>query len=101
MRFGPFELSDSALMRDGVPLAVGRRGLAVLAALAKATEPVTREKLIEAGWPGLITRLAKKARTSTTRIGKAAERKKRLTRDSQGSSPPKRAQGCQPCSKKA
>ena len=76
MRFGPFELSDSALTRDGVPLAVGRRGLAVLAALATAAGPVTREKLIEAGWPGLVieqSNLAVQVATLRKAMGKRAD----------------------------
>ncbi len=53
-RFGPFELRDGALSRDGKPVAVGQRGLALLEALAVADGAVTKAALMEAGWPGTI-----------------------------------------------
>ncbi len=52
--FGPYRLTESGLMRDGKPVAVGARGLALLAALADADGPVGKAALMEAGWPGAI-----------------------------------------------
>lgn len=52
--FGPFVLDRAAglVMRDGVPLAIGRRGVAVLAALVEAGgNVVTKDQLIDLAWP--------------------------------------------------
>jgi TolB-like protein/Flp pilus assembly protein TadD len=54
MRFGPFELREGALAREGRPLAVGQRALALLEALAAAEGAVDKAALMEAGWPGTI-----------------------------------------------
>src|SRR5688500_12199220 len=54
--FGPFtfDAMTGALSRDGKAVAVGTRGAALLAALIGADgAPVTKDALIEAGWPGV------------------------------------------------
>jgi TolB-like protein/Flp pilus assembly protein TadD len=48
-----FDVGRGAITRDGAPLAVGNRGLAILTALLK--EPgriVTKAELLDAAWPG-------------------------------------------------
>src|SRR5262245_42057687 len=53
--FGPFVLDPEAgtLLRRNVPVAVGCRGCALLAALAgRSGEIVTKSQLMEAAWPG-------------------------------------------------
>lgn len=53
---GPFRLDTEMklLLRDGVPVALGPRAVAVLLALvARAGEPVSKEELFRAAWPGL------------------------------------------------
>lgn len=55
--FGPFLLDTSrgTLLRDGVPLPIGRRALLVLRALLEAPgEIVGKDALIESAWPGLV-----------------------------------------------
>jgi TolB-like protein len=52
--FGPFALSGGTLLRDGKPVALGQRALALLEALAAADGPVDKATLIEAAWPGTI-----------------------------------------------
>ncbi len=55
--FGPFLLDTArgTLVRDGVAVAVGQRGLRLLHALLEADgEPVSREALMHAAWPGLV-----------------------------------------------
>ena len=52
--FGPFVLKDGALVRDGKPVALGQRGLALLQALAGAEGSVSKAALMQAGWPGSI-----------------------------------------------
>lgn len=54
--FGPFVLDPArGLLRDGRPVALGQRGLALLAALAEAGgEVVGKAELMDRGWPGLI-----------------------------------------------
>jgi TolB-like protein/Tfp pilus assembly protein PilF len=52
--FGPFTLRDGALVRDGQPVPVGQRGLALLEALLAADGPVSKAALMGAGWPGAI-----------------------------------------------
>jgi TolB-like protein len=49
--FGRFVLTSEGLARDGKPVAVGQRGLALLTALADADGPVEKAALMEAGWP--------------------------------------------------
>ncbi|WP_421759303.1 winged helix-turn-helix domain-containing protein [Devosia sp.] len=55
--FGPFVLEPAAgiLRRDGVAVAIGQRGLALLdSLLAAAGEPVGKDDLMAAAWPGLF-----------------------------------------------
>lgn len=55
--FGPFVLDPVAgtLSRDGEPVSVGQRGIALLTALLEAEgEPVSKDDLLARGWPGLI-----------------------------------------------
>src|SRR5689334_14290098 len=52
--FGNFVLNEDGLKRDGRPVALGGRALALLRALAKADGSVSRAALVEAGWPGTI-----------------------------------------------
>jgi len=54
--FGPFvfDPESATLLRDGVPVAVGQRGLALLAALLAAGQRVVgKAELMDAAWPGL------------------------------------------------
>jgi TolB-like protein len=54
--FGPFRIDPdrSALWRNGQPVAVGHRSLALLTALVReAGRPVTKASLMDAVWPGL------------------------------------------------
>ena len=54
--FGPYVIDEAAgiLLRDGEPVNVGRRGVALLLTLAKrAGEVVTKADLMDAAWPGL------------------------------------------------
>src|SRR5262245_1616846 len=53
--FGPFVLDPDArtLLRHNVPVAVGNRGLTLLAALAgRPGEILTKSELLDAAWPG-------------------------------------------------
>ena len=53
--FGPFVIDPSAgtLLRDDVPVAVGYRGLKLLAALvARPGEILSKAELMDAAWPG-------------------------------------------------
>lgn len=53
--FGPFVLDPGAgtLLRDGVPMAVGDRGLKLLSALVgRPGEVVSKADLMDAAWPG-------------------------------------------------
>jgi adenylate cyclase len=52
--FGPFTLNDGTLTRDGKPIALGQRALALLEALVAANGPADKAALIEAAWPGAI-----------------------------------------------
>jgi TolB-like protein len=54
--FGPFVLDrgDEALLSDGKPVAIGRRGYALLAALAEADGAVSKQALMEAAWPDAV-----------------------------------------------
>lgn len=55
--FGPFVLDTEAgtMSRDGAPVNVGQRGIALLTALLDAGgEPVSKDDLLSHGWPGLI-----------------------------------------------
>jgi adenylate cyclase len=55
--FGPFSFDPTAgaLSRDGKPVSMGTRGAALLGALIGGDgAPVTKEALMEAGWPGTI-----------------------------------------------
>jgi len=54
MTFGGFCLSDEGLTRDGEPIAIGHRGLALLTALATSLGPVTKSTLMQAAWPDTI-----------------------------------------------
>ena len=54
---GPFRLDPDAgvLTRDGKPMALGPRGVAVLTMLVEhATEHVAKARIIDAAWPGLV-----------------------------------------------
>lgn len=54
--FGPFtfDARTGALSREGKPIAIGTRGAALLGALVNGDgAPVTKELLMEAGWPGI------------------------------------------------
>ena len=54
LAFGPFTLDAArgALTRDGVPVPLGQRALAVLAALAEAAgRTVSKEDLLARAWP--------------------------------------------------
>jgi TolB-like protein len=53
--FGPFRLNldNGTLLRSGEPVAVGRRGILLLAALlGRQGEIVTKTELMDAAWPG-------------------------------------------------
>lgn len=55
--FGPYLLDTArgTLTRDGAAVVVGQRGLLLLQALLEAAgEPVSREALMRAAWPGLV-----------------------------------------------
>src|SRR4051812_23612311 len=55
LSFGPFELDQSAqvVLRNGEPLAVGRRGVMILdALLSRPGEVITKTELMDAGWAG-------------------------------------------------
>lgn len=52
--FGPFSLRDGTLIRDGKPVPLGQRALALLEALAAIDRPVAKAALIEAAWPGTV-----------------------------------------------
>lgn len=52
--FGPFTLTDGSLARDGKPISLGQRALALLEALVEADGPVDKAALIDAAWPGTI-----------------------------------------------
>ncbi|MEO7223691.1 MAG: winged helix-turn-helix domain-containing protein [Devosia sp.] len=52
--FGPFSVTDETLYRDGKPIAIGQRALALLEALAIADGPVDKATLMAAAWPGTI-----------------------------------------------
>ncbi len=55
-KFGPFRLDADAviLFRDGEPVELGRRAVALLRLLVeRARSPVSKDALIEAAWPGL------------------------------------------------
>ncbi len=54
---GPLELDAEALVltRDGAPMALGARGVAVLAVLAsRANEYVPKTVIMDTAWPGLV-----------------------------------------------
>ena len=52
--FGPFsfDAGSNMLLRQGKPVAIGQRGLALLRALLDADGAVPKAALMEAGWPG-------------------------------------------------
>jgi len=54
--FGPFVIDPArGLLRDGAPVALGQRGLALLSALADAEgQAVSKAELMESAWPGTI-----------------------------------------------
>jgi TolB-like protein/Flp pilus assembly protein TadD len=54
--FGPFVLDRgrSLLLREGKPVPIGQRALALLVALAETDGSVSKQGLLEAGWPGTI-----------------------------------------------
>jgi TolB-like protein/Tfp pilus assembly protein PilF len=54
--FGPFVLDRSrmALLQDGKVVPIGKRGFALLTALADSDDVVEKAELLEAGWPGAI-----------------------------------------------
>ena len=50
-----FDASRSTVFRDGVPVAIGHRGLAILHALLRAHgRIVTKSELLDAAWPGAV-----------------------------------------------
>lgn len=54
---GSFRLDTKAeiLFRGGEPTAVGQRAVAVLRVLVeRAKEPVSKDELIDAAWPGVV-----------------------------------------------
>jgi DNA-binding winged helix-turn-helix (wHTH) protein len=54
---GPFRLDTEAtvLTRDGVPAALGARGVAVLRTLVeRPNEYVAKGRIIDAAWPGVV-----------------------------------------------
>ena len=54
---GPFRLDPSArlLSHEGQPLPLGPRAVAVLSVLVEgAGQPLTKERILEAAWPGLV-----------------------------------------------
>jgi len=54
---GPFQLNAGSrvLTRDGEPVALGSRAVAVLAVLVeRANEHVPKDSIIEAAWPGMV-----------------------------------------------
>jgi len=56
-RLGPFRLDSSAeiLFRGAAPVPLGQRAVALLRVLVeRAGEPLSKDALIEAAWPGLI-----------------------------------------------
>lgn len=56
LNFGPYRLEPESgvLLRDGEPIAVGRRGADILAALLRSRgKVVAKAELIDAAWPGL------------------------------------------------
>ncbi|HVY51665.1 MAG TPA: winged helix-turn-helix domain-containing protein [Devosia sp.] len=56
-QFGPFQFDAETLtlLRDGSPLALGRRGALILAAmLAEPGRVVGKDRLMEAAWPGQV-----------------------------------------------
>src|SRR5262245_49928521 len=52
--FGPFVLEAGQLSRDGKPVALGSKALALLAALEATDGPVSKDVLLEAAWPGTL-----------------------------------------------
>jgi TolB-like protein/Flp pilus assembly protein TadD len=57
LAFGPFEFhtASGTLKRDGEPVALGTRAVALLVALAEAGgKPVAKAELMERAWPGSI-----------------------------------------------
>jgi TolB-like protein/Tfp pilus assembly protein PilF len=56
LEFGPFAIdtANGAVTREGKPVALGGRGIALLAALADADGVVSKEELMAAVWPGTI-----------------------------------------------
>jgi DNA-binding winged helix-turn-helix (wHTH) protein len=55
-KFGPFHLDTATevLFRGAEPLALGRRAVALLRALVEQSGmPVSKDALIEAGWPSV------------------------------------------------
>lgn len=57
LAFGPFRLEADAgiLFHDGTPTPLGARAVALLVLLTqRAGDPVSKEALIEAAWPGLV-----------------------------------------------
>ena len=56
-QFGPFGLDAKLdiLLRDGEPVAIGQRAVALLRRLVEqAGEPISKDDLIGAAWPGLV-----------------------------------------------
>ena len=57
LAFGPFVLNPESgtLLRQGLPVPVGYRGILLLAALLrKPGEVVTKSALLDAAWPGMV-----------------------------------------------
>src|SRR5262245_52503513 len=54
--FGPFvfDAQRKTLLRDGSPLALGQRAMALLSALAASDGPLSKSALMDAAWPGTI-----------------------------------------------
>lgn len=77
-RFGAFELRGRReLLRDGRPLAVGSRALAVLQALLRAQgAAVSKDELFRAAWPGRVVvenALHQQVRALRAALGDAAD----------------------------
>ena len=56
-RIGPFVLdaTTGVLARDGAPVALGKRAVAVLSVLVRSPQAfVAKERILEAAWPGLV-----------------------------------------------
>lgn len=54
LTFGPYTLTAAALLRNGIPVPLGGRALAILKVLARATgQVVPKGDLMDQVWPGM------------------------------------------------